>query len=108
MKSMVTGALVLSLISASSFAAESRVKTRSGVLVGSTSGTIDTYKGVPFAKPPVGEQRWAPPQSFKWKGVRNATEFAAPCLQTTNADGRPNGGGVSGASSEDCLYLNIW
>jgi para-nitrobenzyl esterase len=29
-------------------------------------------------------------------------------LQTTSADGKPNGGGVSGASSEDCLYLNIW
>ena len=49
-----------------------------------------------------------PPQEMKWQGTRQATSFALPCLQTTTPDGRPNGGGVSGASSEDCLYLNIW
>ncbi len=86
-----------------------RVTTTSGVLVGEAAGGQSVFKGVPFAKPPVGTLRWAPPQSVRWDGERLATEFGMPCLQPTPADdGRPNGGGVSGASSEDCLYLNIW
>lgn len=85
-----------------------RVTTTSGVLLGETSDGQSIFKGVPFARPPVGALRWAPPQKMSWQGGRTATEFGPPCLQPTPADGRPNGGGVSGASSEDCLYLNIW
>lgn len=84
------------------------VMTTSGVLVGETLDGRSVFKGVPFAQPPVGALRWAPPQQMRWQGERKATEFGLPCLQPTPADGRPNGGGVSGASSEDCLYLNIW
>lgn len=85
-----------------------RVATRSGVLVGEVASGIASFKGVPYARPPVGELRWAPPQPVSWEGERAATEFGAPCLQRTPADGGPNGGGVSGSSSEDCLYLNVW
>lgn len=85
------------------------VRTTSGALAGETTGGVSTFKGVPYAKPPVGDLRWAPPQAMSWTGVRDATPFGAPCLQPTNPDGvTPNGGGVAGASSEDCLYLNIW
>jgi para-nitrobenzyl esterase len=85
-----------------------RVATTSGMLVGETLHGRSVFKGVPFAQPPVGELRWAPPQAMPWQGELVATEFGQPCLQPTPADGRPNGGGVSGPSSEDCLYLNIW
>ena len=43
---------------------------------------IDSYKGIPFAAPPVGELRWRPPQpAAKWTGVRQATEYGANCMQ---------------------------
>jgi len=89
-------------------AAPLKVKTNSGAIVGDSSGAIAVFKGVPYARPPLGELRWAPPRPIKWSGERTANAFGMPCLQTTNPDGRPNGGGVSGPSSEDCLYLNIW
>ena len=52
--------------------------------------------------------RWAPPQPMSWTGEREATEFGLPCLQPTNADGRPNGAALPAHRSEDCLYLNVW
>lgn len=90
------------------FAAPAKVATTSGVLVGEAADDMVVFRGVPYAAPPVGDLRWAPPQPMRWSGERAATAFAPPCLQPTPTDGRPNGGGVSGASSEDCLYLNIW
>ena len=60
------------------------------------------FKGVPFAQAPVGERRWREPgQVTPWQGIREATQFSAPCAQ--NAGGRPMQN-----SSEDCLYLNVW
>ena len=91
-----------------SVAAPAKVATTSGVLVGEAGDGMVVFRGVPYARPPVGHLRWAPPQPMRWSGERAATAFAPPCLQPTPADGRPNGGGVSGPSSEDCLYLNIW
>jgi para-nitrobenzyl esterase len=44
----------------------------------------------------------------KWTVDRAATQFRLPCPQPTNPDGKTsNGGGVSGPTSEDCLYLNV-
>lgn len=88
---------------------DARVETSSGHLTGVDTDGIRSFKGVPYAKPPVGALRWAPPQPVKWEGLRAADTFGAPCLQPTPADGiTVNGGGVAGATSEDCLYLNIW
>ena len=85
------------------------VQTTSGRLAGENNGAVAVFKGVPYAQPPIGKLRWAPPQPVHWTGVRDATAFGAPCLQSTNPDGvTANGGGVAGASREDCLYLNIW
>ncbi|MFC3079725.1 carboxylesterase/lipase family protein [Phenylobacterium terrae] len=85
-----------------------KVETRSGVLVGAREGGLVRFLGVPYARPPVGELRWRAPQPLSWTGERAATAFGPPGLQRTPSDGRPNGAGVSGASSEDCLYLNVW
>jgi para-nitrobenzyl esterase len=95
------------LLSASAALATPKVATTSGVLVGETHDGVNVFKGVPYAQPPVGELRWAPPQPIQWQGERNATKFAPACLQTVY-EGRPNGGGVVGETSEDCLYLNVW
>ena len=60
------------------------------------------FEGIPFAKPPVGPLRWREPEPASvWTGVREATSFGAPCAQNS-------GGGMLAASSEDCLYLNVW
>lgn len=100
--------LPCALVAASTLAAPVKVTTKSGVLIGEGDGAIHVFRGVPYAQPPVGSLRWAPPHPMTWAGERSAREFAAPCLQVTSADGKPNGGGVSGVSSEDCLYLNVW
>jgi para-nitrobenzyl esterase len=82
-----------------------------GELQGVLADGIVSFKGIPFAAPPVGELRWRPPQpATRWTGVRQATEFGADCMQ-----GRfgPPPAAVPGAPaprmpSEDCLYLNVW
>jgi para-nitrobenzyl esterase len=86
-----------------------KVAVDSGTLIGESTDGVNSFKGVPFAKPPVGELRWKAPQKpDKWSGDRDATKFQLPCPQPTNADGKtPNGGGVSGKTAEDCLYLNV-
>ncbi len=81
--------------------------TTSGPVRGQRDPTtgVTAFRGIPYAKPPVGGLRWkAPQQPEAWRGVRDCTAFAAPCLQ-------PKGKivlGVRGAQNEDCLYLNIW
>ncbi|RAH86949.1 carboxylesterase [Aspergillus japonicus CBS 114.51] len=65
------------------------------------------YKGIPFAAPPTGENRWKAPQpATSWSGVLNATEFGPQCAQTISSAGIFSSGKTT--TSEDCLYLNIW
>src|SRR5690348_5906014 len=98
----------LSLAAGAALASPTRVVTDAGALVGVEERGAIAFKGVPFAKPPVGDLCWKPPQKpDAWKGDRQATEYRLPCPQPTSPD-RANGGGVSGATSEDCLYLNVW
>lgn len=80
-----------------------------GVLVGENKDGVNYFRGVPFAKPPIGELRWkAPQRPAAWAGERAATAYEPACPQPTNLDGKsPNGGGVWGATSEDCLYLQV-
>jgi para-nitrobenzyl esterase len=77
--------------------------------IGRVSGThadgVAVYKGIPFARPPVGELRWrAPEPATPWTGVLKATRFASACMQT----GVSMPGETPPQTSEDCLYLNIW
>jgi para-nitrobenzyl esterase len=83
------------------------IKTKSGILRGSTEGDVAIFKGVPFAVPPVGEFRWRPPQPVKpWKGVRDATKFCKDCGQAGFGPGGRQK--ITPNASEDCLGLNIW
>jgi para-nitrobenzyl esterase len=62
------------------------------------------FKGIPFARPPVGPLRWREPSPVEpWTGVRDAKEFGPVCAQ--NPYFIPNAREIS---REDCLYLNVW
>ena len=90
------------------------IETKYGKIEGVDQGEYVEYRGVPFAKPPVGDLRWKAPQLPEpFDGVYQATEFRAKSVQEGNnsppwdkdfyddpAYERP--------ISEDCLYLNIW
>jgi para-nitrobenzyl esterase len=111
---MTRSALAVMLVSlafgtSSALAQPVKVTIDSGLLVGQSKDGVHSFRGIPFAKPPVGPLRWRPPQPVdRWPGERQAIEFGLPCPQPTNPDGKtPNGGGVSGPTSEDCLYLNV-
>ncbi|WP_205503710.1 carboxylesterase/lipase family protein [Rufibacter psychrotolerans] len=84
-----------------------QVKTANGILEGTLEKSgIRSFKGVPFAAPPVGELRWREPQPVKnWQGVRKSTQFGPRAMQLPvfgDMNFRSNG------VSEDCLYLNVW
>lgn len=76
------------------------VETCSGLLRAS-DGAVRAFKGIPYAAPPTGPLRWRAPQQVEpWRGVRDALEFGPICPQP--------GRHAPGATSEDCLTLNVW
>jgi len=81
------------------------VDTTQGQVRGATTEAgLRVFRGIPYAAPPVGDNRWREPQAPEsWQGVRDATAFAPRCLQNAAAPGTD-----PVASSEDCLYLNVW
>ena len=80
---------------------------------GALAGQVDahgvrSFKGIPYAEPPVGDKRWtAPVAAGPWKGVRDASDFGASCYETSYSPQslfyihQPT-------LSEDCLFLNVW
>src|SRR5438876_3166700 len=100
--------IAILLITNRGASAQNRVKTANGIVEGSPeqSSGIRTFKGIPFAAPPVDDLRWQPPQPVpNWKGLRKADQFGPRCMQ------RPIFGDMgfrSNGMSEDCLYLNVW
>ncbi len=84
------------------------VETRSGAVEGVDAGGCLTFKGIPYAAPPVGERRWLPPsREPRWEGVRDASDYGADVAQNQmileqvmGSDSRPK--------SEDALFLNVW
>ncbi|MBD2723098.1 carboxylesterase/lipase family protein [Hymenobacter armeniacus] len=84
-----------------------RATTAHGVVEGTAeSSGIRSFKGVPYAQPPVGALRWREPQPPKsWTGVRQAKAFGPRAMQLPEyADMVFRAAGTS----EDCLYLNVW
>jgi para-nitrobenzyl esterase len=128
------GAMLITQASVSALISE-QVRIDAGLVAGATTANpnVRVFKGIPFAAPPLGENRWKPPQpAAKWDGVFKADAFGPSCT-AGGGGGRgrgapPGRGGAPGAgaqaqaappaqpaapprqppASEDCLTVNVW
>jgi para-nitrobenzyl esterase len=72
-------------------------KIRQGALRGTVVEGVETFLGIPYAAPPVGDLRWRPPAApANWAGERNASKAGATCQP-----------GRDGSLVEDCLFANV-
>jgi para-nitrobenzyl esterase len=98
--------LIFFTVSCSSPPLTTTVEVTGGTIEGAEQDGIFSYKGIPFAAPPVGDLRWKAPQPAKaWTGVRSADTYARGCMQDSSMAAMT---GSPANFSEDCLYLNIW
>ena len=82
------------------------VHTDCGPVAGARVGGANVFKSIPYAAPPTGTRRWRAPAALPgaglcWDGALDATSFGASCPQSP-------GSMPVGATSEDCLFLNVW
>jgi para-nitrobenzyl esterase len=72
--------------------------TESGLVIGSTTGGVNQFLGIPYAAPPVGALRWRPPKRYGFfpRFALQATQFGSACTQP------------GGIGSENCLFLNVF
>src|SRR5580658_9554697 len=84
------------------------IATRSGKISGTRlSSGVGAYLGIPYARAPVGQLRWAPPRQMQWDGVWNADRTGPECIQVLRPHNINHYFGEE-PTSEDCLYLNLW
>jgi len=100
--------LIFTLIcEAISLSAQTTVSTTYGPISGSTEEGTLAFKGIPYAKPPVGNLRWQAPQApAAWTTAKMTTAFAPKCPQKNFDSTNPDTAVIEG--QEDCLYLNVW
>jgi para-nitrobenzyl esterase len=97
---------LFALTSVSAHAAAPVVELDSGAVQGSRADGVEAFKGIPYARPPIGDLRWRAPQPLaRWSGVRPALEYGPDCLQQPfPGDAAPN----TAPLSENCLFANVW
>lgn len=80
------------------------VSTTSGEVVGTATDGLESWRGIPYAQPPIAQLRWRAPQPVKpWSQPRHADALASSCPQNADLGVFARAGG-----SEDCLYLNVY
>ena len=100
------GALALGLMAAPAAAQIEQARVTGGTVAGEIVGPLAEFKGVPYAAPPVGPNRWRAPQPLApWTGVRQATAFGPACMQGEQLARQM---GSKAPLSEDCLYIDVW
>ena len=107
-KSLIAGIITAAVFAITPFAFSQiqNVKATGGQLQGVVADGVASFKGIPFAAPPVGDLRWKAPAPAKpWTGVRKADSYAPGCMQDP---GMLKMMGASARVGEDCLYLNVW
>ena len=106
MKTFISFAVIFLLLSCTGSTNKESIREISqGQLIGKNSeNNTFSWKGIPFAKPPINELRWKAPQmAAPWEGLLEATDFKDECFQREIILAEEDFIG-----SEDCLYLNIW
>src|SRR5665213_2995352 len=76
----------------SAAAIQQSVKVKSGLISGAAASdpSIEVFKGIPYAAPPVGDLRWRAPRSpAAWQGVRKTDQFSASCVQNIVTERKP-------------------
>jgi para-nitrobenzyl esterase len=85
-----------------------KIHTDEGWVAGKVLASgVRAWLGVPFAKPPVNDLRWQPPQPVSWEGVWTADRKMPECMQVLRPHNINHYFGEE-ATAEDCLYLNVW
>jgi para-nitrobenzyl esterase len=80
---------------------ELTITIETGTVAGTQSGDVRSFRGIPYAAPPTGANRFRAPQPAEpWDGVRDAIELGAQCPQALSLAGR--------SEEEDCLFVNVW
>ena len=104
---VVAAAMLLADLSHSAIAQapfSAKVSVETGTIQGAVKDGVLSFKGIPYAAPPVGNLRWRAPQpALAWKGVRNASLFGHDCMQIATRNHAPEA-----TYAEDCLFLNVW
>ncbi len=99
---MRLAAAIAAAVLAATTASAATVHTQQGDVSGVVAGKVESFKGVPFAAPPVGEARWRPTgPAPAWTGVKAADAFGPICMQGRRFS-------TAQSMSEDCLTLNVW
>jgi para-nitrobenzyl esterase len=88
---------------------EDPIAIDSGAVSGKTLASgVKAYFGIPYAAAPIRDLRWREPQPVQaWKGIYHADRMAPECIQVLRRHNLNHYFGEE-ATSEDCLYLNIW
>jgi len=73
-----------------------------GKVEGIATNGVQSFLGIPFARPPIGSLRWRPPEAIaRWTEVKPATRTHIGCVAPESGDG-------PASNEEDCLYLNVY
>ncbi len=84
-----------------------QVRLRAGLLTGLREGGVSRFCAIPYAAPPVGALRFAPPEPARWQGPRDATR-PGPVPPQLPSRLRGAMGDFDAPQSEDCLHLTVW
>lgn len=101
---LLAASAALSLAAAAAPKAGPTVKTMDGPVTGFVKDGVNTFLGIPYAAPPIGDLRWRPPQRPEaWTKPLKADAYGNACAQTNTL-------GVFAEVSyhEDCLFLNVF
>lgn len=115
MKKVLFSIIALCLMGLSANAQNPILNIDGGQIKGVTADDhpdVFVYRGIPYAAPPIGENRWKAPQPVvAWKGIKICDTFGHPSYQAVHYPGgyaTEWGYGKEAPYSEDCLYLNVW
>ena len=103
---LALAALAAATIAAPAAAEIDSARVTGGTVQGTAADGLSEFKGIPYAAPPTGPNRWRAPQPVvAWSGTRQATRFGAACMQE---EGMLRQMGSTSSMSEDCLFADVW